>query len=433
MPIKPIPIAGFKGMNNVREFALDLAAPKIILNSFVRPDGKIVKRPGYAKVLTLTSGHSLFAASKYMLFADGLTLYSTDGVSKLALGTVAIPQSGLFYIEVNNTVYISNMYGTRILDLSTNTLREWGLALPDQPNLTLTTGNLPPGRYLVCFTNMSGGRLSGNGPTAEIILTAEGGIAVGNIPAGGIIWMTEPNDTRLFYAGLTSPLVGLPAQTDILPSLWCQPPPFMENLCLGHGRIWGSNKEYLYYSMPFAYEWFRVASDFFYFPKEIMMVSTVTGGIYVGFEDETIFLSGKNPAEITIIKVGDGVVKGSLAYADNFGDYQNSTLSMLGNLDSAIPVWMSQAGIFAGMHNGNVIDLTSKRVKYDAGKRAASLFHMIGGEPQYMVSTQPGNVVGFGDSVTCEVIRNGRVFLGDYENGTRDFVGLAEVVSAEIL
>jgi hypothetical protein len=84
------------------------------------------------------------------------------------------------------------------------------------------------------------------------------------------------------------------------------------------------------------------------------------------------------------------------------------------------------------MHNGTVIEISSRRLKFDAGRKAASLFHMVSGEPQYLASTQPGNVVGFGDTVTCEVIRNGRVFLGDYEDGTRDFVGFAEVVSADI-
>jgi hypothetical protein len=432
MPIKSVPIAGFKGMDNIREFAIDLAAPRVILNAAVKPDGKIKKRQGYTKLLSLTAGHSLGVVTPFMLLADGTTLYSSNGITKTALGSIGLPQEPLSYTEVNELVYMSNSVWNGILDLRTNTLRDWGISIPEQPVLSLVAGNLPPGKYSVCTTNFVGGRISGNSSIAEITLVAEGGISVSNLPSGGAVWLTEPYGTDLLFGGFLGTVVAMPSQTDLLPSLWCQPPPKLENIALGHGRMWGSVKEFLYYSFPLSYELFRVASDFFYFPSPVTMVAPVSGGIFIGFEKETVFMSGKKVSEMFPIKVGDGVVPGSLAYADNFGNYKNNSISMLGNLDYAIPVWMGRFGIFAGMHNGSMIELTSRRLRYDVGKKAAALFRMSEGQPQYLVGTAPGNTIGFGDSVTCEVIRNGRVFLGDFEDHSNDWVGLAEIVSAEI-
>lgn len=434
MPIKPVPIAGFKGMNNIKAFTQALEEPRIILNAYVKPDGKVVKRKGYTRVISLNTGHSLTAISKYMILVDGSTLYQSDGIGSVNIGSIGVPPEHLTYAEINGVAYMSNSVWNGALDLATDTLRTWGIPLPEQPVLSTGAGNLPPGRYLICFTITSNNRLSGNSPVAEITLSIEGGIVISNIPVNGIVWITEPNGSQFFYAGSISSIIDLPSQTDILPSLWCEPPPFMENVAIGLGRIWGSVGEFVYYSMPLSYEWFRLSTDFFYFPKEVTTIAPVTGGVYVGFADETIFLSGKSVNEMTTVRVGDGIIKGSLAFADNFGDYKNSSLSMLGNLDAGIPIWMGRSGIYAGMHNGTVIELTSRRIRYEAGKKAAALFHMLNGEPQYLVGTPQGsNVVGFGDTVTCEVIRNGRVFLGDYEDSPRDWLGFAEEVSATII
>ena len=433
MPPKVGQVPGFKGMDNVQVFSQDLSIPRVILNADVKKSGQLKKRSGFTKVFSLTNGHSLYAASKYMLLADGTALSRTDGVTNTVIsGAIGVPLEGLFYAEVNGIVYMSNKWWSRALDLATDTQRQWGITPPEQPVLSAGAGNLPPGIYNVCYTQMVGARMSGNGPLAKITLFTEGGIVCSNLPVGGVVWITEPYGEQLLYAGTAATVVALPTTIELLPSLWCQPPPALENIALGLGRIWGSVGEYLYYSMPYGYEWFRVTTDFFYFSSPITMIAPVTGGVFVGFENATLFLDGTTVKEMTEIRVGSGVVKGSLAYADKFGDLKNNSFTMLGNLDSGIPMWLGKYGVFAGMHNGTVIEVTERKLRFDSGTRVASLFRMKEGVPQYLASMTQPNVVGFGDQVTVDVIRNGRVFLGDFEDGNRDFVGIADSVIATI-
>lgn len=174
-----------------------------------------------------------------------------------------------------------------------------------------------------------------------------------------------------------------------------KPAPYMENLCLWGSRIWGSIGNVLHYSEPLAFEWFRNENTI-PFLQDITMVAEGNNGLYVSSDSLTWFMSGMNPEEMTMKIVGDGSVPGSLQYCDfaKFGD--------------GTPVWTSKSGIVAGVAGG-IKPLTSGRIRFDINGRASSLFSNKGGVPQYLSSFGLPSTATFGDSVTTEVVRNGKL------------------------
>ncbi len=64
------------------------------------------------------------------------------------------------------------------------------------------------------------------------------------------------------------------------------------------------------------------------------------------------------------------------------------------------------------------------------------MHRMKNGEFQYLTSFKqgsPGSGFGMADSVTAEVIRNGRVLTGDWSDSMSDGIGMLDSVTAEII
>jgi hypothetical protein len=430
MPIKPLPITTFKGMNNIKGRATTLDEPKVILNATVGNDGVLQKRSGYTKKLSLTNGHSLWSEGDYLLYVDNGSLYiSFDGVSRTSLAVVGVWGERLSYVKVGSLVYISCSTWNGVYDEKTNSVRAWGLVPPAKPTLVYSAvGGLIPGIYTVCLTTEEAdGRLSGNSPIAAIELTVVGGITITNFPSGAVAWITDPSGNTFYYAGKISTITAQPGMVK-LPSLWSSPPPMLSNLCIHGGRIYGSSGSILYYSKPFGYEWFDIYSDLNVFASDIWMIARTSYGLFVGFEDEVVFVSGTDPKKAEYARVGDGVIKGSLVYCDRMGqDYGDN-----------VPVWMTKSGFVAAQRpirayeEGRVTALSQEKIRFDVGSIAASLFRIVDGEPQILSSFPGGSAVGMGDSVTAEVIRVGRVFTNEFDKDQHESFGLGETVTAEI-
>lgn len=429
MPKKPFSIPSFKGMSNVEQTTQDLSEPHVILDAITKETGVIHAREGYAKIQSLTNAHSLWSNGKFFLFVSAGTLYvSFDGVSKYSLGSVYGPVEPLSYAQVGNSIYISNKYWTSVYDIKTNTIRSWGITPPPAPILSSSSnGSLVPGIYSVCLTiEDSAKRMSGSSGISQIELTAVGGISISNFPVGGIAWITDAYGSTFYFATKLSTIVEAPGLVK-LPSLFCAPAPNLSNLCLHGGRVWGSVGELLYYSQPFGYEWFNLFSSYFVFNTDILMVARTSYGLFIGFEDQVIFMTGTDPAKMKPTKVGDGVVKGSLCYADRIPD-----------LGDNVPVWMTRSGFVAADRpvraygEGRTLALAQTKIKFDVGSQAASLFRLVDGGPQILTSFQGGSTVGLGDQVTVEVIRMGRVFTDEWEREQTDSIALQELVTAEL-
>lgn len=381
------------------------AIPKVVLNADVTPSGSLKKRQGYRLVTSLPNAHSLWGARGILLVASEGQLYRfyPDG-SKTALCDLAGPlDEKLYYALADGLVYISSRHWTGVLDPETNTVSAWGIAIPAQPVLALGgSGALQAGRYRVCYTILFGNLVGGNGLITEIDVTADGSsILLVNKPSGVVAWVTDPNGD-VFYRSYCEQSTIVEIDTvEPLPTFLCSPPSPMQFIRFAFGRIWGVIDNRLVYSEPYRCDLFKTTNEFT-FPTNILLLAAVDGGLYVGLDDRTIFLSGTEPGGMREVLVGAGVARNIVAYCNNVPEMGNN-----------IPIWVSSDGLVAGGHNGSVVNITRGRVQFPAGTDGAAVSRMVNGAEQILTSYKQkrpqGSGVGFGDSATCEIIRNGRV------------------------
>ena len=410
------------------------AQPRIILNSDITSQGRLIKRDGLTKIINLTNPHSLWSATLAVLCVSENKLYRISQGQAVEICSITGPNTELNYTEVNEKIYISNPYWNVIFDPSDNSTSEWGLTLPEQPVVSSTVGSLPAGTYQLCFTKFNNCEISGNGTIASIELTSEGGISISNRSANSLVWITDPNGSKFYLAGQLDTIATTVSSSEPLPSFLCSPPPFMEYITYAFGRVWGSVEKVLYYSEPFHPEWFRTSLNKFEFDQNITMIVQVPTGLFIGCKDVTYFLAGNEPSQMKQTLAGKGAIPGTLVYCDNVPEL-GDILSPAERIYVSVPIWLSQEGIVIGNASGRLFNLTQQKVKFSPGVKGASMHRMKNGEFQYLTSFKqgsPGSGFGMADSVTAEVIRNGRVLTGDWADRTSDGIGMTDSVIAEV-
>lgn len=393
-------VDSFKGMNNVTTKTRDLDEPDIILNAHVTADGSLEKRDGAEKIIDLPGSHSLWTdgADTILCMAEGILYRLRNNVAEVIIDT-GQPDAAVNYLVISGYIYISNAYYTGMYNPVTNSIMSWGSPLPDAPVIVPCAGGFDAGTYHVCFTVLgTEGRSSGNGALSSIILSDGGGMKISNLPAGGSIWITDPNGSQLYYAGNSSIITTTFDSSEPLPTMWGSPPLPMFPLCYAHGRVFGGNKKKVYYSEPFQPELFRLTDAFFEIGETISMIAKTPGGLYVGSNKSVYFFEGKNPVEMIQHRVGDGVVSGSLCYA--------SSLSKFGR---NVPIWLGSGGIFAGTPDGQVVNLVKERVVVDPVMDKGASIHRVKDGQTKMLFAYKSRDISMGDQATCEIIRNGTV------------------------
>jgi hypothetical protein len=412
--MKPLTIRGFKGMNNVleeggfsgHEDGTMTAIPKVILNADVTAEERLKKRGGFRLLASLPNAHSAWGARHVLLAAAEGRLYRfyPDG-SKVNLCALSGPfEEKLFYAAVDDKIYISSRHWMGIFDPVQNTVSSWGIPIPEQPVLLQYsgTGALTAGRYQVCYTNVVNGQVGGNGMIAEIDVLADNSmISILNKPSDAIAWATDPNGSTFYRAAYEKAEITDIDTMEPLPTFLCSPPNPMRFIRRAFGRLWGAVDSTLRYSEPYRYDLYK-STNIFSFSNDILLVAFVDGGIFVGFDDRTIFLPGTEPSGMREAHVGAGVARDILAYCNNVPDLGNN-----------VPVWVSKDGLVAGSHSGALVNITAGRVQFPAGREGAAVSRIVNGQDQFLTSFKQerprGSGVGFGDSATCEVVRNGKV------------------------
>ena len=477
---EPVTAYGFKGMNNLPEFAAKLLdkerqiSPQVVLNADVTDGGVLQARAGYVLAQALTNCHSVageesglsvmlcvadlfkfktpvmsFVLSSdptcpllyFYGIADGIAVgvvFSADysvqkgaiygplpgfgpKVSKLChitggvvteLCEVTGPRAEVSYVEINNVIYASNPYWKATYDLLAGTVSSWGVPLPPAPDIALAAGDLPPGTYSLCYTNVIGNRLGGNGPLVRIRWEGgQQGIQLKNLPAGAFCWITQPNGEKLFLAPVTGGVVsGQSPWMKPLPSFMVQPPPGFTHFVYAFGRIWGGLGKKVYYSDPSQYEWFRPA-NFVTFLEDVVLVAPVTGGLFVSSLTNTWFLEGTDPFKMKSNRVGNGAIPGTLAMvqvaANIAGGAQTSDIfAQLSKMPT--PVWMSPTGFVVGSHGGNLTYLTENRMNIQPRTQGAGLYRMVNGIPQ-VISSLYGLSEGVDDLEP--IFTRGRIYI----------------------
>jgi hypothetical protein len=423
---EPVTAYGFKGMNNLPEAAAKLLdrerqiTPQIVLNADVTDGGVVRVRGGYKLTKALTNCHSVAGEesglSVMLCVADGIAwpqaLYRVEGAVATELCEVTGPPAQVNYAEINNVIYASNPYWKASYDLLTGTVGSWGISLPPAPSVALVAGDLPPGTYSLCYTNVVGNRLGGNGPLVKIRWEGgQQGIQLKNLPSGALCWITQPNGKELFLAPVSGGVVS--AQSPYmspLPSFMVQPPPGFAHFIYAFGRIWGARGKQVFYSDPNQYEWFRVA-NFLPFLEDVVLLAPTTGGIFVNSLENTWFLDGTDPAKMQSRRTGNGAVPGTLTMVQvpaNIagGAATNDLFAQLSKMPT--PVWMSPTGFVVGTHGGNLTYLTENRLNMQPRTMGASLYRFTNGIPQVISSLR--GLPGKEDSLE-EFFTRGQIYI----------------------
>ena len=424
--IKPVTIHGLKGMNNLSAPPAPLvdrrgqATPHFCVNADVMDSGVVKVATGYSLAQSLSELHSLageeMGLSVLLGVLDGvLTRFEPASETSTPLASVG-PRSQMTYAEVNQKVYCASAYWRGVYNLITGAMEPWGLAVPDVvPDVSLCAGNLPPGRYSICYIRFSGDLLSGNGPIRQIEFQDQAqGLQLNNLADDFLVYLTQVSGGPLFLAEVNASdqVTAVVPDFNPLKSLNIIPPPCFTHFTFTNGRFWGVSDRGLYHSEPNEYAdfgWFSRKVDTFL--EELVMVASFNAGLYVNSKTSTWALKGTEPEKMVMERVGSGAIPGTLTLAQipaklaggavptqDFGE-----LSMM-----PTPVWRSPQGWVVGTHGGHLTLITDRRLKVSGRQQGASLFRTQEGVPQIITSLW-GPAQGL-DEETKRIFQYGKLF-----------------------
>lgn len=423
--IRPVTGYGLKGMSNIPQPVSPLVdqerrmTPHYAVNCDILDSGVVKQAEGYQMFLGLPGLHSIGGEE---LGLDVLLGVATGKLYRInANGTARElanigADAAMTYAEIGNRIYCSTAFWHGVYNLSLDRMEAWGVEPPSvAPDVALIPGDMPPGKYAVCYTRHQDGYISGNGPIRFFEFADNpGGLQFNNLEDDYLCWITQVNGGTMFLSqvnGIGQLTAQVPNITP-LTSLNIAPPPPFAHFAYFAGRIWGVSGKNLYYSEPNElgdFGWFSHKA--IPFLEDLVMVAPYNTGLFVASRTATWDLPGSDPEKMEVLRVGTGAIPGSLTYAQvpaklaggavptqAFGD-----LSMM-----PTPVWRSPTGFVVGTHKGHLTLITERKVKMSARQQGASIFRWQEGVPQVVMTTW--GVAQNQNTETQAIMHNGRLF-----------------------
>lgn len=420
---KTITIDSFRGLDNVTPPEKTSSKfLKVADNVDITADGQIRKREGYTKVVD-GDFNSLWSDGNYIYCIKDNNLVRLDQnyTEEILLSNVTSTKT--YFEEIDGKIYFSNENGNGIVD--NGSIRNWGIPRPNGfPALSYNgSGSLSPGEYQVNLTYVaSDGRESGCGVAMVYNLASPGAITLSNIPQSSDntvsiirIYCSTCNGDMLYWIrdiahGTTSTTIDSVEDT-ILPlnTFNINPAPKGTLIKYFSGRIYIVDKNVLWYSMPFSYEWFNFQSDFIQFTENetILSLMPVEDGMYVATTIGLYYLRGRDPMKWRAdLKERVLIIPGTEQYI------QGALIQMQNTPPGYKWVVSTDHGIYALFQDGLVINLTYRNVSLPRSDEGASVFMEHEGLSKYVSSIRKPertNSIGATDLVTATVIRNGIV------------------------
>jgi len=376
--------------NRSAEFALRQGAARNLVNVNVRASGKIVRRQGYAKVLTEANPHSLFSNGSVVLYVANGRLKQLVG----AVSTTLDPGLGdapTVYADKAGEVFFSNGLKT---GRWANGYRTWGVDNPpQQPQAdALPTGGLFAGTYQVAITWRDAlGIESGTPLTATVDVSEGGGILLSDFPPppGYVesvgVYVSSHNGTELYLdndypAWTTSVVIERDERSIPLETEYQQPMPPVQRVCVQSGRVYGAAGQALYVTNPFNP--YLTSLDGVLFESPITALMPVTDGVYVVTERKAYFMQFEADVPMRRELAYHGAVPGAVAF-----DPINPGV-----------LWLGEKGLMRGLPGGENQNLTeqvampkaqqgSMTIREEDGERFA-IVSMWGCMPNPLVSSE---------------------------------------------
>lgn len=355
--------------------------------------GRIARRAGYAQQIA-GAAHSVWsnAEGNECFFAQGNTLYALNAnYTTTALRTLS-NANHVSLDQVNDRTYFSNGVDTGVIEQGV--ARSWGVAPPALPSVSVGTGYMPAGTYLVTMTWLcADGQESGARQAETVQVPANGGALVfSQIPVptdprvvAKAIYLTEPNGEDIYQA-LVIPAAQTSAtyandttELDLpLDSAFLQAAPPGQLVAYYRGRMWVAQGDLLCPSEPYAYERFDPRANM-QLDGQITLLAALTdkelydtgknSGFFIGTTKSCGVLIGSSPEDFQYVpKTNYGAVFGAVAKVDGsvFEDGSPGAIQM--------PMWLTAGGICVGMPGMTIRNLTRTRYTFPVGTRGAGLF-----------------------------------------------------------
>jgi hypothetical protein len=177
------------------------------------------------------------------------------------------------------------------------------------------------------------------------------------------------------------------------------------------GRIYLGSGRTVWATELYLYNYIDVTKNFWQFEDDLTMIAAVQDGLYVGTESKLYFVTGGAFAEMKRSEVlEDGVLPGTIV------EVPKELVDPQGRQDLAqvipsetVVVFMTTAGLVAGMAGGQVFNLTQTRVQFPVAQTGSALFRKQDGINSYLgVVDSGGTPAGnarLGDYVSAQLIR----------------------------
>lgn len=357
-------------------------------------DSFAVARRGGQTLESASIAHSLWAnADQSMcLFVEGTSLkrlMSVGGaVVTLALGLTSGQR--MAFVEVNDRIYFSNGAQTGVVDGS---VRSWGMAATEAPAVSAIAGLLGAGVYQAAYTHLRrDGQESGCALAAQITLADGAGLRfTWNLPDDAdvdqvALYLSEPNGMVMYQAGVY-PVAALAADV-IGPSLalplatqWLDAPPAGQCLALHNGRIFIGAGAFVFGTAALDFEHCDLRDYLALDGSAVRFLAGVTGGLFIGTAQAVYFASGERLESYTLRKVSTApAVIGSVVTANGAVVTGNAELS-----PHEVVLFTTAEGVFLGLPDGSVQNLTQERYRFAPGAEGAAVFREEATRHQYLL------------------------------------------------
>lgn len=395
--MKPIELKAFAGVrNDIRPERFSSSDLQACVNIELDESGKPARRLGKTLIDDASPMHSGWANDEMCLMVRNGTMQRMFPDGTFFDYGVAIAGTRVRYTRIANDVFFSDGLQSGIIS-STDGYRRWGIEVPSAPLINFIPGDLAAGTYLITNTFVrADGKEGGACLMQSVNIGPNLGLSLGlTAPADPTIterriYVSEVNgELPLLIATVSASdtlceITSLPAERTLpVRTLHCGPAPAGQGVWECNGRVYVAENNYLWYSDPYEFELFRLTMNFIGFTSPVRTFAPVSGGLFVGSDDETVFLKGSDPKDFSVEVVAPyGTIAGTetLVPPHMFGKGETRG-------QSPAAVWMSKQGLCAGLDGGQFMNLTGDRYTLPEGvSHGASLLKVRGGTPQVVTS-----------------------------------------------
>lgn len=373
----PLPILGIDNVSDDTE--LPNGAVRVARNVDISRRGVVTTRPRESLAIHAPGVHSLYAGTHGAYAVHNAVIHRVD-----LAGSQLVPLQAL---PTNDAVsFADTPLGTAYVSPATTGLltptQAQPLTPPDgvAPVVQATSGNLPAGQYGVAISYILGAQEGALSASAYIDLADGQGIYMAHMArpdgADGVrIYRTEPNGSQYYLCGefplyatptLLDTALGRPSDTRYLKRV-----PGGECIRMWNGRLLVCQGDTLYIGEPMRYGLYSPRFGFVQRPDKINLIAPTDGGLFIGTDHETVYLSGRSPAEWTLTHVDCGI---AVPHSDTSVSLDAFNADWATTSDRAA-TWLTDRGYVVGLPSGQLISPQASRLRLARPGRATTAYY----------------------------------------------------------